>query len=221
VALSHAPGADALYAMHARWLTGVLGPGDSLFTPGAAIWTADCLDELERNFSGRPDLTKGKRFLEKLHDQLADVSSQAVQLMAELHAVHFLIIWIGAISAATKRNDIEAILSWMPVPSSVPENVLAAMEPGLVHPGQWVMTRRDTQLTWLIRFCRAWKDLPGERQQLTADDPWAMKSFAESIHAASSDSARLHTLTASTSIWWPERLRLGPRSGQCLFVRRG
>lgn len=30
---------DAIYAMHARWLTEILGPGDSLFTPGTAIWT--------------------------------------------------------------------------------------------------------------------------------------------------------------------------------------
>jgi hypothetical protein len=177
------PGVDALYAMHRRWITDVLGPGDSLFTPGSAIWTADHLDELERDFTGQPDLTKGKRFLEKLHDQLAHVSPEAVQLMAELHAVHFLIIWIGAISAAKKRSDLEAIVSWMPVPCAVPGDVLDVMAPGIVHPGQWVMTRRDTQLAWLIRFSRAWKDLPAERQRLLIDDPWAMKAFAETIHA--------------------------------------
>lgn len=185
---------NALYAMHRRWLSGVLGPGDSLFTPGSAIWTADHLDELERDFSGHPDLTKGKRFLEKLHDQLANASPEAVQLMAELNAVHFLIIWIGAISAAKKRSDLEAILSWMPVPCAVPDDVLAAMAPGLVHPGHWVMARRDTQLTWLIRFSRAWKDLPAERQRVLVADPWAMKAFAETIHAASADSARLALL---------------------------
>jgi hypothetical protein len=41
--------------------------------------------------------------------------------MAELHAVHFLIIWIGAISAAKKRSDLETILAWMPVPCAVPD----------------------------------------------------------------------------------------------------
>ena len=141
-----------------------------------------------------PDLTKGKRFLDKLHDQLAHASPEAVQLMAELHAVHFLIIWTGAISAAKKRSDLEAIVSWMPVPCAVPADVLDAMAPGIVHPGQWVMTRRDTQLTWLIRFSRAWKDLPGERQRLLIEDPWAMKAFAEAIFAPSSDSARLALL---------------------------
>ena len=44
--------------------------------------------------------------------------------MAELHAVHFLIIWTGAISAAKKRSDLETILSWMPVPCTVPDDVL-------------------------------------------------------------------------------------------------
>ncbi len=185
---------NALYAMHRRWFSGVLGPGDSLFTPGSPIWTADHLDELERDFSGQPDLTKGKHFLEKLHDQLANASPEAVQLMAELNAVHFLIIWTGAISAAKKRSDLEAILSWMPVPCAIPDDVLAAMAPGLVHPGQWVITRRDTQLTWLIRFSRAWKDLPAERQRSLVADPWALKAFAETIHAASADSARLALL---------------------------
>ena len=90
VALSDKPDTTALYALHNRWLSGVLGAGDSLFTPGSAIWTADHLDELERDFSGQPDLTKGKRYLDKLHDQLANVSPEAIQLMAELHAVHFL-----------------------------------------------------------------------------------------------------------------------------------
>jgi MoxR-like ATPase len=180
--------------MHARWITGVLGPGDSLFTPGTAVWTAEHLDELGRDFIGQPDLTKGKNFLDKLHDQLAHVSAGAVQLMSELHAVHFLIISNSAISALKKRRDLEAIVSWMPVPCTVPDDVLAVMAPGLVHPGQWVMTRRDTQLAWLIRFSRAWKDLPETRQHELIADPWALKAFSETIQSESSDSARLALL---------------------------
>ena len=194
VVSSAVPDSDALYAMHRRWLGDVLGSGDSLFTPGSAIWTADHLDELEREFTGQPDLTKGKRFLDKLRDQLAHASPEAIQLMAELHAVHFLIIWTAAISAAKKRSDLEAIVSWMPVPCAVPPDVLDAMSPGIVHPGQWVMTRRDTQLAWLIRFSRAWKDLPPGRQDELIDDPWALKEFAEAIHSDSAESARLALL---------------------------
>jgi hypothetical protein len=188
------PEIEPIYAMHAQWLSEVLGPGDSLLTPGEPVWTVENLDELETNFVGHPDLTKDKRFLEKLHDQLAPVSPAAVELMAELHVVHFLIIWNGAISAAKKRSDLEAILSWMPTPPPVPENVVAVMAPGVVHPGQWVMTRRDTQLTWLIRFSRAWKELATDRRQLLIDDPWQLKAFAVAVQAPAADSARLALL---------------------------
>ena len=157
VTVSRNQGIDAIYAMHARWLTEVLGPGDSLFTPGTAIWTKGHLDELERAFVAHPDTTPGRRYEEKLRDQLAGVSPEAKQLMAELHAVHFLMIWVRAISAATKVSILKTILAWMPAPPDVPADVVQAMAPGLVHPGTWVMTRRDTQITWLIRFSSAWK----------------------------------------------------------------
>src|SRR5438128_1864088 len=131
-------GVDAIYAMHRRWITDVLPRTDSLLTPGSPIWSIEHLQELEDGFVEQPDNTKDKRFLEKLHDQLAQVSPEAVQLMAEFHVVHFLIIWNGALSAAKKRSDIEAILSWMPQPSGVPDDVAATFGPGIIHPGQWV-----------------------------------------------------------------------------------
>lgn len=185
---------ERLYALHRRWLVDVVGPGDSLLTPGNAIWAVEHLLELEQHFVENPDLAKGKRFLEKLHDQLAPVSPEAVQLMAELHVVHFLIVWTGAISAAKKVSDLEAILSWMPVPARLPEDVAAAMSPGLVHPGQWVMTRRDTQLTWLIGFALAWKNEPEERRQVMIDDPWALKAFTTPMQVGSAEGARLALL---------------------------
>ena len=100
--------------------------------------------------------------------------------MAELHAVHFLMIWVGAISAATKIGIIKAILAWMPAPPDVPAEVVEAMSPGLVHPGTWVMTRRDTQITWLIRFSAAWKELPGTGKAGAGRRPVG----AEGVHRA-------------------------------------
>ncbi len=186
-----------IYEMHRRWLSDALSTGSSLLTPGVAIWTPEHLDELDEHFIGHPDLTKDKRFLEKLHDQLASVSPGSVQLMAELHVVHFLIIWNGAISAAKKLRDLDAILSWMPMPCAVPDDIARVMAPGIVHPGQWVMSRRDTQLTWLIRFSRTWTEQPKDRQRAMIDDPWAMRSFVETIEAPTADSARLTLLHLS------------------------
>ena len=56
---------------------------------------------------------QGQAFLGGTARSAGNASPEAIQLMAELHAVHFLIIWTGAISAAKKRSDLETILSWM------------------------------------------------------------------------------------------------------------
>jgi 5-methylcytosine-specific restriction protein B len=120
---SAAPGADTLYAMHRRWLSDVLGAGDSLFTPGSAVWAADRLDELERDFSGQPDLTKGKRFLDKLHDQLAHASPAAIQLMAELHVVHFLIVFGELLFLLEDRTESARTLYRPKKPFQVPANL--------------------------------------------------------------------------------------------------
>ena len=196
VALSDKPDTTALYDLHNRWLGGVLGgwrlalhaqvrrSGPRITSTSWSVISA--AGRISPRASGTCD---------KLHDQLANVSPGAIQLMAELDAVHFLIIWIGRHlrgdeAPATWRRSWPGCRSRAPVPDSV----LEAMTPGLVHPGQWAMTRRDTQLTWLIRFSRAWKELPADRQRLLVTDPWALKDFTETIHAPTSDSARLALL---------------------------
>jgi hypothetical protein len=177
MAVSRNADTEPIYAMHARWLTEVLGPGESLFTPGV-------------------------RYEDKLRDQIAGVSPSAKQLMTELHAVHFLMIWTGAISVTTKTNILKAILAWMPAPPDIPDDVVRAMGPGLVNPGTWVMTRRDTQITWLIRFSAAWKELPEPGRQALLDDPWALKEFTVRVEAPSANSARaLGLLPGRRKLW--------------------
>ncbi|MCB0960861.1 MAG: AAA family ATPase [Acidimicrobiales bacterium] len=191
MARSHAEGAERIYALHRRWLGEVLSGTDSLFTPGKAVWTADNLTELELGFIERPDLTAEKRYLEKLKDQLSDLSPEAIQLMAEIHLIHFLMIWHGAISAATKRSQVETILSWMPEPVAIPEEVAAALAPGMANPGQYALTRRDVQIAWLIRFSQRVVDA-GDAQELVAD-PWALRSATEAVDSpeGSTDFSRL------------------------------
>lgn len=194
MAVSRYAGTDVIYALHARWMTKVLGPGDSLFTPGTPVWTEERLRELELAFAARPDRTPGRRYEERLRDQIAGVSPGAKQLMAELHAVHFLPIWTGALSASAKTGLLETILAWMPAPARVPADVTAAMTPGLVHPGRPALTRRDTQITWLIRFSAAWKELSERQQQALAADPWTLKDFTGQVDAPPAGSAQLAVL---------------------------
>ena len=192
MARSEDPGSEHVYAVHDRWLSEVLPSGGSLIAPGASIWTVERLGELQEHFVDNPDLTKGKSFLEKLHGQLSGVSPEAVQLMAELHVVHFLLIWNGAISASKKVRDIESVLSWMPDPPPIPEDLTDAMAPGLVHPGQWVLTRRDVQLAWLMRFALAVHAAPDVSRLV--EDPWELRAFTEDLRESGTEGSRLGLL---------------------------
>jgi hypothetical protein len=56
------------------------------------------------------------------------------------------------------------------------------------------MTRRDTQITWLIRFSAAWTELPDPDRQPLAGDPWALKEFTGRVDAPSANSAQMALL---------------------------
>ena len=112
---SSVSGSEQLYALHDEWLHTALPDGDSLLTPGARIWTDEHLDELTRHFVESPDDGQDK-YLTKLNRQMRGASPGAVQLMAELHVISFLIVTPAAISVTRKLSNIETVLSWMPEP---------------------------------------------------------------------------------------------------------
>ncbi len=194
VARSTHSGSERVYALHDDWLGRALLDGDSLLTPMLPVWTDAHLAELTHHFVDHPDEGSGS-FLTKLNGQLRGASSGAVQLMAELHLIYFLIITPSAISAARKLSTMETILSWMPQPPQIPEHVREALGVGLVHPGQWVMTRRDLQLSWLIYFASTFRALPDAAA--IAQDPWSLRSFTEKIRDDHAEGARLALLHLS------------------------
>jgi 5-methylcytosine-specific restriction protein B len=198
----HRP-AELVYEAATRWRKECLDADGSLFTPGEPVWTPAALDELENCFVLQPDTGKGS-YLEKLHKQLSGVSDTAVQLMAELHAVHFLMWWTegsGAISPDVKRSQLTTILSWRDGLPPVPKDIHDAMGTGIARMGQWALSRRDTQINYLIEFSRAWKRLSSDERAHLADDPWALLAFGKTIDVASSESQRaavMHLLHPDT-----------------------
>ena len=106
------PTAALVYPVFQEWLTGSLVTGQSLLTSERVPWTLETLEELEVEFIGAPDVSEKIPFLEKLQMQIEGVSDDAVVLMAELHVVHFLMVWKGAIGGAKKVSDVQTILSW-------------------------------------------------------------------------------------------------------------
>lgn len=183
-----------LYRFQRRLFEDVVESGGSLLTPGRVVWTRQNFDELQQLFVEQPDVTPGRSFLDKLQLQLAPARQTSKQLMAELLLEHFLIIYTGAISPASKLRTIETVLSWMTDPPPIPDEVRDVLGLGPVHPGQWALTRRDIQLTWLIQFGRLWLDqAPAERSRLLGD-PWAFRAFTDPITELPTENQRLALL---------------------------
>lgn len=188
------PGSALVYPVFHEWLTGSLVDGRSLLVPDRVLWTADNLEQLVGHFIDAPDFTEKMVFLEKLRNQIEDVTDDAVLLMAELHVVHFLMIWKGAIGAAKKVSDVETILSWRESTAGieVPTDIVDALQTGVAHPGQWAVTYRHTQLGYLVRFAQV--ALATKNWLEVAGDPQQLKAFVESIETGRADSAQRHSV---------------------------
>jgi hypothetical protein len=153
----------------------------SLFTPGRAVWTEPNFNALHHFFIDQPDLGKNS-YVDKLAGQLAGASDEAVQLMAELHYVHFLMP--RTISGDRKRSTLVEILGMMDSPVEVPDSLTSALDLGFINPGTYYMTRRDLQIAFLIRFGEAWKADGIPRAQLLSD-PWGFKQLVFGLEPGS------------------------------------
>ena len=122
--------------------------GDSVFTPVRRVWTPEVADELLRAFVERPD-ESGRSFEQKLDDQLAEVSDDAIQLFAEL--------WCMSLAplADTRRPRSVELLTWvlakMSSPVPLPPVVDTALEAGAFSGGVAFKTRRPFQIALLIK----------------------------------------------------------------------
>ena len=90
-------GAEKVYAAAEQWVQRALRMDDSLFTPGAPIWSSRWLGELRERFLDRPDKWRGPDFFKKLEQLLADSPPEVYQLMGEVLYVSYLIVSKSAI----------------------------------------------------------------------------------------------------------------------------
>ena len=174
-------GPDEIYEAMNVFVEQGLRANDSAFTPGRSIWTAENFAALKVQFVDRPD-TGSDSFDDKLRRQLAGCTPGQVQLMAELMYVHLLINSIT--SGQKKRETIEEILSMIDG-VAIPENLVAALDHGALHPGTFFNTRRDLQLSYLVRFGIVWKALPTGSVEQALRDPWRFDEVLESVELSS------------------------------------
>ncbi|MGI8402888.1 MAG: hypothetical protein ACR2NS_14985 [Gemmatimonadaceae bacterium] len=199
MARANRPGADHVYSAAQRIVDAGLRADGTIFTPAASVWSREAFEMLSRTLAVRADATEGERFLDKLHQEIGNADPVAIRLMAELLYVHFLItIKIGG---DKKRQVIRTVLGWAGEHVDIPRELAEALDYGLVNPGTWYNTRREAQLTFLVRFGLAWKRLSAAEQERSLADPWQFKATVMSVDAGSAYSqqwALLHLIHPDT-----------------------
>jgi 5-methylcytosine-specific restriction enzyme B len=178
---------DEIYRVAQRFVDMALRRDDSLFTPGAPVWSLETLQDLYDKFIGRPDESSDS-FETKLRRQLSDAPPRTLQLMAEMLYVH-LLLPIG-FKGEAKRRLIETILGWSPTPVRIPEDLATVLDHGLVRVGTAYYTYRPFQLHFLIDFALAWKKLPVEERERALSDPWRFKEMVWQIPLQKAQSQR-------------------------------
>ena len=169
-------GVENVYAAAQKWVDAALRSDDSLFTPGTQIWTLELLGELRRRFLDQPDVT-GSDFYDKLGQQLRDSPPEVYQLMGEVLYAQFLIVWKGGMGQEVKKIGVERVLSWGAPASTLPNDLIDGLTPGVAH-SEALLTFRPYQVGFMIEFVEQWKQRePAERERLLRE-PWAFKKFA-------------------------------------------
>ena len=172
-------GSEKVYDAAGKWVEAALRTDGSLFTPGEPIWSSQWLGELRQRFLDRPDNSSAK-FLEKLEGQLKGSPHEVYQLMGELLFFYFLIVLTK--SSTGEQQVINQVLGWSPAPVLVPDDLVAALTPGLVNPGQYFHTGRPFQIGYLIEFVERWKEIDLDEQNRLLDYPWEFRDFAVGLN---------------------------------------
>ena len=161
---------DALVRQVGRaFIDSGLGGGMSLFSPGRPVWSGDTVGELYELYNEHLDYGSGT-FLGKLRGQIGHGSDGVKLLTGELLTLHALPLF--NLKAATKRDRIGEVLSWMSEPVLLPAEVSAAFEQYSWNGGQGAHAMIWKWLADAVSFVRSWWDLPETERVEALGDPW-------------------------------------------------
>jgi 5-methylcytosine-specific restriction enzyme B len=178
VALANAAQRSNIDQAVIEWRDRCLVEDGSLLHPGEDLWAPDNLGRLYHNIIEAP-LLDDRSFLEKLEQQV-EGDRELIQLCAESLIVYYLFAWRGAVSAQTKRSNVNRVLGWAGEELPQDSTVWRALgDDGIGHPGQYFLLRPDVQLGFLLEFARRLKEKSREERRAILDDPWELRDFAD------------------------------------------
>lgn len=160
-----------------RWRERCLLEDASLLFDDQQVWTPENLALLYHNVIEAP-LEDERSFLEKYREQLQG-SRELVLLGAEAMAVYYFFVWIGAVTAQTKRERLNEVLSWAGEQLDAESAIWRAFAEGIGHPGQYFLVRMELQIGFIVDFARRLKEQPVEQRREILDDPWQLRDFMD------------------------------------------
>lgn len=181
------------------WRDRCLIENGSLLFEEQPVWTTDNLARLYHNVIEAP-LVDSRSFREKFREQL-EGDRGLVRLGAEVMAVYYLFVWTGAVTATTKRERVNEVLSWAGEQLTTDSPTRRAFAEGIGHPGQYYLQRIDLQIGFIIDFARRLKEQPTEKRREILDDPWQLRDFMDATDAETTLAMRhvlLHLLHPDT-----------------------
>jgi 5-methylcytosine-specific restriction protein B len=179
--------AEAVYRASEMFVDRALRDDDSLFTPGAPIWSNTTVSDLYERFVVHEDGSK-RSFVEKFRDQLAGARPATIQFAAEVIYVYFLID--RSVLGQTKRGLIKEVLSWSPEPVSMPATLDETLDSGIASTGTGFNTRRPGHLRYLIEFVKAWKEMEASEVEAALADPWRFEGLVHALNVPASSGQR-------------------------------
>lgn len=173
------PSASRVYDAAAYWRDRCLLQDLSLFADRPGFRRED-LDALVRDFVHNPE-ESSRDFLAKLRDQLAASPVGAVQTAAELLYVHLLVARAEVIGGTRKREIVSNTLAFHAGTAPLPEHLAAALDAGLVRPGQGFNNYRWRQFAYLIEAVAAIKELAAADRLACLTDPNRLVRILEGV----------------------------------------
>ena len=175
---SRRPDATKVYQAADLWIDRALRRDDSLFTPGAAIWSPDTLADARTRFLDKPDEWKGADFFGKLEVVLAGSPPEVYQLIGEAVYATYLIVSKSAVGQAMKLQRVNQVLGWSSERVEIPHNLRAGLDPGIMNPGGFFRANFGIHLAFVVEFAERWKEEGLGDELLDRDDPESPRNFA-------------------------------------------
>jgi 5-methylcytosine-specific restriction enzyme B len=172
------PTRQPVYDAAERFVDAALRHDDSLFTPGAPIWSLENINRLHHDFVEKPD-DSSSSFVQKFQNQLQHSPPETIQLAGELVYVHLLPA--DRTGGPAKRKLIHNVLGWSSSPVAIPSELDRALDTGVGGEGVFFLAGRHDQITFLVAFIKHWKQLSSEQRAQALTDPWIFRQEVFSV----------------------------------------